>query len=174
MDGRWLYPVGSKVVHPNHGAGTVIGIQAKSIGEMCHRYYIIDTHAMRLMVPVKGADSIGLRRVGRLPRLRAALASCCQPPQEAEISQDHRARKAELDKELKSGSFEKAVHAARLLYFLNARRSLGIVDRRLYDRAMNMLASELALASDQPVQEAEEEIERYLERMLADETLVDA
>ena len=166
MEARAFF-IGAKVVHPNHGAGTVVNIQAKSIGSACHRYYVIETHAMELMVPVGRADTMGLRRVGRLSILRNALCCCATPPDEEEVTQDHRARKAALDEELKSGSFECAVHAARLLFYLNARRPLGIIDRRLYDRAMNMLASELALASGVEIDDAEEEIELCLGRMMA-------
>jgi CarD family transcriptional regulator len=166
MEARSHYQIGAKVVHPNHGAGTVVNIESKNIGTACHRYYVIETHSMEVMVPVGRADVMGLRRVGVLTALRSALTCCATPPDEEEVAQDHRARKAALDEQLKTGSFEHAVHAARLLFFLNTKRPLGIIDRRLYDRAMNMLASELALASGVEIDEAEEEIEGRLGLMM--------
>lgn len=169
-----LYAVGSKVVHPNHGAGVVVGVQAKSIGETCHRYYIIETHTMRLMVPVEHAVELGLRRVGSLADLRDMLTNCCEPPRQDDVSQDHRVRKAKLDGELKSGSFERAVYAIRVLFFLNSVRPLGMVDRRLYDRGMNLIASEYALAADITVDEAKEEIESLLGAMLVEQEVTEA
>lgn len=163
------YPVGSKVVHPNYGAGTIVGIQEKSIGETSHKYYVIETGAMQLMVPVKRAARVGLRRISRPSRLRHALASCCEPPAEDEIIRDWRARHAIISEQLKSGSFEQVVSVMRVLFFLNSRRPLGWTDRRSFNRGKDILAGELALASGQEIEEAEKEIEERLAEMLETE-----
>ena len=172
MEASVSYAVGSKVVHPHHGAGTIVSIQEKKIGEMCHQYYIIRmpamdrSHDMELMVPVKRADELGLRPIARLNRFRHSLAPCCEPPTEAEHIKDYRARQAAVTEKLKSGSTAEVTSAVRVLYFVNAQRRLGMVDSRLFDRGLNILASELALASDQEIGDAREEIESLLARML--------
>ena len=172
METSAAYFIGSKVVHPHHGAGTIVGIQEKSIGDTTHRYYVIRmqamdrTHAMELMVPVRRAAELGLRPVSRLSRLRLSLAPCCHPPEEGEIIKDYRARQAAVTEQLKSGSTEKVTDAVRVLYYVNSRRRLGMVDSRLLDRGMNILASELALASSQEIEEARQEIEQLLAHML--------
>jgi CarD family transcriptional regulator len=169
------YPIGSKVVHPHHGAGTVVSIQEKSIGETSHQYYVIHmqamdrSHAMDLMVPVRRADELGLRPIARLRRLRTSLAPCCEPPADGEVIKDYRARQAAVTEQLKSGSISEVTSAVRVLYFVNAQRRLGMVDSRLFDRGLNILASELALASDQEISAAREEIETMLAQMLESE-----
>ena len=166
------YVVGSKVVHPHHGAGTIVSIQEKKIGELSHQYYIIRmpamdrSHDMELMVPVKRAVELGLRPIARLSRLRRSLAPCCEPPTEAEHIKDYRARQAAVTEKLKSGSTAEVTSAVRVLFFVNSQRRLGMVDSRLFDRGLNMLASELALASDKEIGEAREEIEELLGQML--------
>ena len=69
-----MYSVGSKVVHPCYGAGTVVSIDLKRIGSIEHNYYIVrlcqSKHNTDIMVPVKRADEMGLRPVGRLTALR--------------------------------------------------------------------------------------------------------
>jgi CarD family transcriptional regulator len=159
------FAIGSRVVHPHHGAGIVTKVAAKTIGDRSHRYYIIETTNMELMVPVSGAQGIGLRRVRGLAQLRQALRACCRRPSPAEIGCDHRVRKATLSEDLKTGSFEQAVHAARILYYLKWQRPLGIIDTQLYQRAISLIASEFALAARKEIHDAEAEIERQLARM---------
>lgn len=168
MEASSVYPVGSKVAHPSYGAGIVVGIGVKSIGKTSLSYYIIAMHSMELMVPVKRAGALGLRHIGLLPSLRAALTCCCELPEKVESAQDYMARRVALGEKLKSGSFEQVASAVRVLYFLQAKRSLGSVDHQLLDRGMGILASELALASGQEMAGAKEEIEQLLARMLQD------
>ena len=61
-----MYQIGSRVVHPCYGAGVVVRIQEKSIGDSIHAYYVIDTvsRPMQLMVPVDRAEEVALRPVG--------------------------------------------------------------------------------------------------------------
>jgi len=161
------FQIGNRVVHPRHGAGVVKSIEAKRIGETSHRYYVIDTQNMEVMVPVKRAQSMGIRPIHQLASLREMLCQCCHPPKTKEVDCDHRARKASLDEELKDGSFQSAVHAARVLYFIRSQRPLGTVDTRLYRRALSMICSELSLATSQELSQVEAEVESRLSRMLA-------
>lgn len=162
------YPVGSKVVHPCYGAGTVVHIQEKTIGPELHRYYVIDTvgRAMRLMVPVSNAGDAGLRHIGGEATLRQILDGCGIIPKAEEIDPDLRARQADMRERLKSGEFSVVVNVVRLLFFMNTRRPLGSVDRQLFDRGKELLAGELALASDVKMADAMREVEGTLARMV--------
>ena len=59
-----VFNVGDKVIHPSYGAGTILEINEKQVGEQQCTYYIIDllTQAGTLMVPVSRADELGLRQ----------------------------------------------------------------------------------------------------------------
>ena len=58
---------------------------------------------------------------------------------------------------------------ARTLYFLNARRPLGTVDRQLLDQGREFLAGELALAVGQEIDEAMQTVQQHLAMMLSTE-----
>lgn len=165
-----MYSVGHKVVHPCYGAGTIIRIQEKSIGESNHSYYVIQTvsRSMQLMVPVNRAEEVRLRAVGEPNGLREALSICGQQPAEDGIPRDLRARQNEMRDRLKSGCFDAVADVARTLFFMNSRRPLGTVDRQLFDQGKELLAGELALAAGVEVGEAMQEVERTLSQMLAD------
>lgn len=163
-----MYDVGSKVVHPCHGAGTITRIQEKTIGASHHTYYIISTvcKSMQVMVPVRRAEDVGIRDVGDEQDLRSTLDFFFVPPGKDDIETDFRTRQNALQEQLKSGSFSDVAGAVRMLYYLNAQRPLGMTDRQMYDDGKQMLASELALASDQEIDGAMEEIENRLANVL--------
>jgi CarD family transcriptional regulator len=162
-----MFAVGSKVVHPCYGAGTVVHVQKKSIGDDARRYYVIDAvcKSMQVMVPVSRADDLGLRAVGRRQHLMAVLHSCAVPPEDGEIGSDLRARQATMRDQLKSGSFRLVADVVRKLFFLSAKRPLGTVDRQLFDRGKDLLASELALAADRDLDDAMQLVEEVLAGM---------
>ncbi len=162
------YAVGSKVVHPCYGAGTIMRIQEKSIGNATATYYVIKTacRSMQVMVPVERAESAGLRGIGDLRRLRNMLALCQTAPHEGEIEKDLRIRQTDMRERLKSGEFGTVVSVARILYYLNHRRPLGTVDRQLLEQGKDFIAGELALAADMDFSHARQEVEGLLMQMV--------
>ncbi len=162
-----MYAVGSKIVHPSRGAGTIIDIQQKRIGDITRTYYVIDTvgKSMRLMVPVKLAEDGRLRPVGKEARLRKVLAAR-YVALEGEIPQDYRARKKVMSEKLKTGRFEEVASAVSALFLLSSRRRLGMTDRQMLDGGKDFLAGELALASNSELSEALAEVEESLAQML--------
>jgi len=162
------YSIGSKVVHPAHGAGTIVAIQEKSLGDLRRTYYVIDTLSTgvtagtrQLMVPVSRAIPSGLRRAGKASRLRNALRQCI-PPKEGDIDKDYRTRQVAMRELLNSGSFTQVVDAVLTLYVLHMKRPLGVVDRQLFDHGKGILASELAVATNTEMEDALREVEDSL------------
>ncbi len=162
-----LFGIGSKVVHPCYGAGTIVRIQEKTIGETNNAYYIIRpiSRDMQLMVPVDRAHEVNLRPVGDLTRLRQALREPCDLAQEAPPL-DLRQRQSAMRARLKSGSFGEVVRVTRLLYAMSTKRPLGSVDRELLEQGKAFLASELALAAEVEMAEALQEVEAMLQQAL--------
>jgi RNA polymerase-interacting CarD/CdnL/TRCF family regulator len=163
-----MYSIGHKVVHPCYGAGTIVRIQEKTIGNTNHSYYVIHTvsRPMQLMVAVSRAEEANLRAVGDPSGLRQALSICCEMPAEEDIVRDLRVRQSGMRDRLKSGRFDDVADVARTLFFMSTRRPLGTVDRQLFDQGKELLAGELALAAGVEVIEAMHEVERSLNQML--------
>jgi len=168
------FGVGTKVVHPCYGAGEIVRIREKSIGEISHIYYIIEAVVgnMELMVPVTRAGEVGLREVAPMLALEQALGVCSVRPEPDEMENDYRRRKAELGEALKSGDYAEVAQVARRLFFRGTSRVLGATDRAMLNRAKDLLASELALAAGSEVEWAMERVESYLAAMVAEEAQV--
>lgn len=168
-----MYEPGMKVVHPFYGAGTIKDIQAEDIDEEKYRYYVIDTvpspNSTEVIVPVDGAVDAGLRPVNDMEKIDAMLNNGCVAPDPDDIEDDFRTRQDAMRKSIKSGSFERALEAVSKLVFMGSERSLSIPDRQILDKGKDLLACEVALASDCSVDAAKEKVEEYLESMLAEE-----
>jgi CarD family transcriptional regulator len=166
-----MFTVGSRVVHPCYGAGTIVRIQEKSIGNTTRVYYVINTvnKSMQLMVPVKGASDAGLRQVLPVASLREMLVACHDLPKDGEINPDLRSRQSDMREHLKSGNLAEVVGVVRKLYYLNNSRPLGTVDRQLFDQGKELLAGELALATGSELLAAMQEVEDNLAVMLHEE-----
>jgi len=145
-----MFTVGSKVVHPTCGAGIIVEIQDKTLGDVSRQYYVIETASKgrRLFVPVERGEAAGLHPVGDQHDLREALEATFAVPEEKDIESDYKARQQQMREELKSGAFDRVCEVVRLLYYLNSRRPLGTVDRSLLDMGKHLLASEYALAAE--------------------------
>src|SRR5690606_29178415 len=65
MEVAQLFNIGDKVVYPMHGAGVIESIEEREILGERQQYYIMRMPIgdMKVMVPLKNVDSIGLREV---------------------------------------------------------------------------------------------------------------
>jgi len=164
------YVIGAKVVHPCYGAGTIVRIQQKSIGEAIHAYYVIETmssKAMQLMVPVERASGVGLRSIGDAPMLREILGNCGESPLGDKIEPDLRTRQSEMRERIKSGRFTDVANVVHTLFLMNGRRPLGTVDRQILDQGLEFLAGELALAGGLKIAQTLQEVQSCLARAAA-------
>jgi len=159
-----MFPIGAKVVHPCYGAGTIVRITEKAIGDSNHAYYIISTvsRPMELMVPVERAEEVKLRPVGQADELHDQLVACAQELPPEHFGQDLRQRKTSMRDLLKSGSFHLVAQVARTLAALNTRRPLGTVDRQLFDQGKDLLAGELALSAGHDIEQAMQIVQQHL------------
>ena len=60
-----MFPVGSKIVHPMHGAGVIRKIEEKKILGEVKKYYILELpcNDINVMLPVESEQSVGIRSI---------------------------------------------------------------------------------------------------------------
>lgn len=141
-----MFNVGDKVVHPAYGAGSIVDIQEKQIGDEQRVYYIIELLAQdgTLMVPIAQASDLGLRPpIEKTKRLLQVLVS--EPEQ---LSDDHRRRQELIGGDIRTGNVMKISQVVRDLAHRDKSGKLTEADLRLYRRAQEFLAGEIALSQD--------------------------
>lgn len=149
-----MFEVGDKVVHPSRGAGTIAAVEQKDMLDDFNRYYVIDLAAedMRLMVPVRMAEEIGLRRISGEKGSKAiieVLASLAD-----DLPDDFKARQAQLQERLKEGDPMTLAAVVRDMAARSLIKTYSPTESRLYDQARSMLSGELALARNTDVNAA--------------------
>ncbi len=159
-----MFEVGDKVVHPAHGAGVVAGIEEKTLLDEFTHYYVIQLAAteMRLMIPVKTAQAIGLRPVAKPAQVKAIYNTLQSKPRD--LVNDFKKRQAILTEQLKSGDILDVAEVVRDLFWRNEINPLSPTESRQLESAKQQLASELSLAEDIEVEECLARIDRLLQR----------
>ncbi|HAL62785.1 MAG TPA: hypothetical protein DCP08_10325 [Chloroflexi bacterium] len=161
------FRVGERLIHPVHGAGTVVAYEKREEEGDTKEYYVIelDTPSGRLLTPVEQADQLGLRKVvGRRDRPPLWKVLAGRP---RKFSPDYRKRQAEIAKRLRRGSFTEVGRVIRDLAWLDSRGRLNMNDRQLFKRAKAALAEELAAAEGMEIGEALSRVESALERRVS-------
>lgn len=157
-----LFNIGDKVVYPMHGAGIIESIEEKEILGERQKYYVMRMPIgdMKVMVPLKSVDSIGLREVVDEQTVEKVLERMKQRDQQDTTNWNRRYR-ANLDK-MKSGDIYEVADVVRTLMLRDEEKGLSTGERKMLDNAKQILISELALARNLKEEQAFELIDGIL------------
>lgn len=160
------FQVGDKAVHPAHGLGEVMAIERRVVGGGDTLYYVLRIldSGMRVMVPTRAADSVGLRGV-MSPEEAARVLEVFSMREKPVGTGPWNRRLRAYNELLKSGSPVEVARVLRDLYTVKLRheKELSYGERRLMDQARALLFKELALAT----QHDEKTLERIIESRCA-------
>ncbi len=157
------YSIDQRVVYPSQGVGRILEIREKSFKDSKILYYIIylEFSDMTVMVPVDKADQLGLRPIVPQAEAEGALAFISQ--EYAPIPTDWKLRyQMNLDL-LKKGSIMDIASVVRSLYHRSKIKELPILERKLYDSAINLLQDEISFSLGKTKEEIAELIHARLE-----------
>jgi len=164
-----MFQVGDVVIHPHRGAGKVVDIEKLQCLGSEKWYYsitLMDGSGTKVWFPVQDAESEGVRHPipkSQLDRVWRILGA------EPELlPTDHNERHQLLEKKIHSDIFDVVAAAVRDMYWKDHCGSrLTIVGRRLFERGMALLASEIAVVQDSDFAAAEAKISGILGASLA-------
>lgn len=150
-----MFAVGDKVVHRVHGAGIITGKKERRVTKTSNRYLVIEMPKFdsTLMVPTDKAGQC-LRPISKMVTLRRLLTDTL-PGQPNMLPKDYRERAEQIENKLKSGETKKWIEVVRDLTYRREQGRRSKIDRRLLDRAMHLLAGELALVQGIDPEKAE-------------------
>jgi CarD family transcriptional regulator len=162
-----VFRVGETVVHPGHGPGEVVGVQELSCLGKNGSYYRIRLlgEMGTVWVPVESAEEQGVRRLVRKSRLREVWRLLRDRP--SDLPSDHNKRYAHLRDKIENGSVCDIAQALRDLQWKNVHvRKMTLEGKRLYDKGMRLLATEIALVRGSDTETVESKIARVLQTNL--------
>jgi CarD family transcriptional regulator len=154
------FKVGDKAVYPAQGVAEVVSIEERDIGGSRQKFYvlrILDSDR-RIMVPVKNAESVGLRGVICEEEIREIFEILRERTVAFDNQTWNRRYRGFMDK-IKTGSIYDVSEVLRDLYRLKAEKSLSFGERRMLDNARTLVVKELAIALERTEDSVREEIE---------------
>jgi CarD family transcriptional regulator len=155
-----MFNVGDLAVYPAHGVGLIEGIEEKSISGEKNIFYVIRIldNDMKIMVPRKNAEHIGLRRVISDNEVEQVYAILEKKDIEFTPQTWNRRYREYMDK-IKTGSIFDLATVLRDLYILQMDKPLSFGEKKMLDTAKGLLVKELSVAKDKEEKEITEGIE---------------
>ncbi len=160
------FKVGEKLVYPNHGVTVVEQIGESPIfdeGDVYYHLRLLGNNS-RLMVPTQNTARVGLRRLYQQKEIRSLFSLLEQ--RVAKSHTDWKGRYRENLEKMKTGRLEDVAEVLKNLNEVSKKKSLSFREKKMYDRAKYLLVSEVAIVKGIPELEAENLIQKSLEKSL--------
>ncbi|MBA7616833.1 RNA polymerase-binding transcription factor CarD [subsurface metagenome] len=163
-----MFNVGDLAVYPAHGVGLIEGIEKKSISGIELIFYVIRIldNDMKIMIPRKNAEQVGLRRVISGNEVEQVYAILEEKDIEFTPQTWNRRYREYMDK-IKTGSIFDLASVLRDLYILQMDKPLSFGEKKMLDTAKGLLVKELSVAKEKREEEITEGIESIFNNVSA-------
>lgn len=146
-----MFQIGDKIVHPLHGAGVIEAIVERTIDGVPAQYYALrpmlgDT---QLFVPVDSCEKLGIRPV--CSRAGAEEFFRCLGSLTRSESKGWNQRYRENMLHIRSGNLLEVAQVIKDLTARDKERGLSTGEKKMLTSARQILASELSVALEQPL-----------------------
>jgi len=156
-----VFSVDELVVYPAQGVGKVERIETQEIGGAKAEFFIVRilSNNVTLLVPIKNAANVGLRRLCTREEGEEILKSLEDRSDfTGYTGQNWNRRYREYSEKLKSGDLADVAYVLKELLLIGQNKELSFGERRLLEQATNLLTLELALALDKSQDDVKETI----------------
>ena len=156
------FNVGDKVVYPNQGVGIIQDVCQKHIAGEHAEFYLLKLRGNNstVMVPTGNADHVGLRLLSTAKQLEALFEILKRNSDQPEP--DWKSRYKENVEKMKTGSIFEVAKVLKNLYCLNYQKTLSFREKKMYDRALQLVISEIATVQDDPTEEIGVVVQEFL------------
>ena len=160
------FGIGEKAVYPCHGVGTIEKIEACSVGGDDQDFYVLKIHSTgaKVMVPTRAAKTVGLRSVVDhfdVEKVYQILKAPCSKKSTSTWNRRYRT----LTDKLNTGNLVEIAEVLRDLSSLSSDKELSFGEKKMLERARNMLVAEISVAREEEKSVIELELNRILYAM---------
>ena len=145
--------------YPAQGVGIIEAIENREVGGGKQLFYIMKImgNGMKIMIPMAGAKSVGLREVimeTEIPKVYEILRM-----KDVTIDkQTWNKRYREYLEKIKTGSVFEIARVLRDLLILKSDKNLSFGERKMMDTAKSLLVKEISVASNSAETKVEEDL----------------
>ncbi|HXK60598.1 MAG TPA: CarD family transcriptional regulator [Acidobacteriota bacterium] len=156
------FNVGDKVIYPNQGVGVIQDVCQRSIAGRQEQFYLLKIPANNstVMIPVANVNHVGLRRLcsdAQLDGLFEVLRGEFSTP-----NPDWKNRYKDNLEKMRTGSIFEVAEVLKNLYFLSYQKSLSFREKKMFDRARQLIVSEIATVKGEDVGQVESQVDTIL------------
>lgn len=156
------YKIGEKVIYPNQGVGVIEEISTKQIAGSQEEFYMlrIMSNNSTVMIPTANVDNVGIRRLCSQKQLKDLF-------QILEIDDDDhdpdwKNRYKTNVERMNSGSIFEVAKVLKNLFFLSFQKSLSFREKKMFDRAHQLVVSEIATVRNESLNDVKELVDTLL------------
>lgn len=149
------FHLGEKVVYPNHGVGIIEQISTRQFNGESECYYLlkIQSNSLRVMVPFCNAESVGLRRVSKCREVKTILQFMEKIG--CETASNWKWRYKENCDKMRTGELQHVAEVLKCLLTLNQGKVLSFREKKMLERAWQLLVEEIGTARNTTREDAE-------------------
>jgi len=156
------FKVGDKAVYPAHGVGVVKRIESRMIGGTNQDFYVLQImgSGATLMVPTSGCERAGMRSLISTVEIDSVYTILRSPGKVSHTTWNRRFR--EFNDKLRTGSVGDIAEVLRDLCSLKGDKDLSYGEKKMMDKALAMLVSEISAAAGREALDVEGELNQLL------------
>ena len=157
------FRIGEKVVYPNHGVGIIEEVSRRSINGAPEEFYMLRIHSNSslVMVPTANVKSVGLRRIIKKSDVDGLFKLLQEDFFEPEA--DWKGRYKDHSEKMRTGSIFQVAEVLKNLVYLSYQKTLSFREKRMMDRAKQLLVCEIATVRNM----SEKQIEQLVDKSLS-------
>jgi len=154
--------IGDKVIYPTQGIGIIEDVQDENLyGEDFHIYHLrIRSNNTLIMVPSSNADAIGIRKLISEEKIKKVYAFMRNGS--IKVSKNWKGRYREHVELMKTGSILDIALVLKSLYCLDLKKPLSFREKKMMEKAKDMVVSELSEVSENSIDDIEKKILKNL------------
>jgi CarD family transcriptional regulator len=158
-----LFEIGDKVVYPHHGAAVIERVEERDLLGELREYYILKLAygELTLMVPTDSTEDVGLREVTPAKEMPKVFKVLKKNEPTTNTTNWSRRFKANVEK-LKSGDIYQVADVVRSLHQRDKEKGLSAGEKRMLNKARQILVSELTFSKNCNEEEAEALLDEVL------------
>ncbi len=139
-----MFEVGDKVFYPNHGIGIIESIKEFEIADQAIKFFTVQIVSSNstVKVPASNAVAVGLRELVGKDEIEAVF-SYLRGSKLVKYS-DWKTRFKENSDLMRTGKIEDMMVVLKSLHAVSKEKPLSFREKRMYDRALELIASEIA------------------------------
>ncbi len=123
----------------------------------------LNSSSLRVMVPISNVENVGLRKVVRGKEVDTILEFLRKG--QCKTQQDWKGRFKENSEKMRSGSLQQVAEVFKSLLLLSQGKSLSFREKKMFDRAWQLLVDEISVARGVARETVEAELVQSLARL---------